>query len=120
LQEVEDEHFTEEQQGPKVEEDDDADYTDTDSEISDDDDDESLEETLLERISALKDMIPPKQRAAVANAFDATSSFVTWGLRMGGKSLWVLSTSAIMLGVPYALAVGEEQQMVEMEKEVKV
>jgi hypothetical protein len=32
----------------------------------------------------------------------------------------VISTSVIMLGVPYALAVGEEQQMVEMEKEMKV
>jgi import receptor subunit TOM22 len=122
LQEVEDEHFSEEQQGPKVE--DDGDYVDTDSEISSDedsdDDDDTFEETVYERLVALKDMIPPKHRARVSGAFNKTYSFISSGLQLGGKTLWILSTSAIMLGVPYALAVGEEQQMVEMEKEMKV
>ena len=38
----------------------------------------------------------------------------------GGKTLWVVSTSALLLGVPWALAFAEEQQMVEMEKEMKM
>jgi import receptor subunit TOM22 len=37
-----------------------------------------------------------------------------------GKTLWVVSTSALLLGVPWALAFAEEQQMVEMEKEMKM
>lgn len=122
LQEVEDEHFVQEQPGPKE---DDADYVDTDSEISseddsDDDDDETLEETVYERLVALKDMIPPKHRAKISGAFNTTYNMVASTLRFGGNAMWILSTSAIMLGVPYALAVGEEQQMVEMEKEMKV
>jgi len=39
---------------------------------------------------------------------------------MGGKTLWVVSTSALLLGVPWALAYAEEQQMVEMEREMKM
>jgi import receptor subunit TOM22 len=35
----------------------------------------------------------------------------------GGKGMWVLSTSALMVGVPWALAFVEEQQVLEMERE---
>ncbi|KAI5807016.1 mitochondrial outer membrane translocase complex, subunit Tom22 [Geopyxis carbonaria] len=120
LTEVADEHFNEEQQGPR---DDDEDYVDTDSDISSDDgsddDDETFEETMYERLVALKDMIPPKQRARVVNTVSTGYGWLAAALRFGGSSMWIISTSAIMLGVPYALAVGEEQQMIEMEKEVK-
>jgi mitochondrial import receptor subunit TOM22 len=39
---------------------------------------------------------------------------------LGGKALFVFSTSALLLGVPWALAFAEEQQMVEMEKEMRM
>lgn len=38
------------------------------------------------------------------------------GLLMGGKTLWVVSTSALLLGVPWALAYSEEQMIVEQER----
>ncbi|KZF26614.1 mitochondrial import translocase, subunit Tom22 [Xylona heveae TC161] len=121
LQEVEDEHFAQEQTGPKLEENEEDYYTDTDSEVSSDDEPEiSLEESLSERITALKDMIPPKHRAIVTNAVSTTSWWVKRGLSLSGKTLWVVSTSALLLGVPWALAFAEEQQMVEMEKEVRM
>ena len=34
--------------------------------------------------------------------------------------MWVVSTSVLLLGVPWALAVAEEQQAVEIEKEMKM
>jgi len=121
LQEVEDEHFQEEQLGPK--QGDDGDYVDTDSEISSDDDsdddDHTFEESIYERLVALKDMVSPKQRSRLSRAFDKTYHFVSSGMTLGGKTMWIISTSAIMICVPYALAVGEEQQMLEMEKEMK-
>ncbi|KAI9779732.1 MAG: mitochondrial import receptor protein [Geoglossum umbratile] len=121
LQEVEDEHFTQDQPGPpRVEENDDDYYTDTDSEITDDEDDADLEETLADRLAALRDVLPPKQRAALSNTFNTTYSWLRSGLLFGGKSLWVISTSALLLGVPWALAFAEEQQMIEMEKEMKM
>src|SRR5690242_7645546 len=115
LVEVPDEHFGEKQQGPQ---DDDNDYyTDTDSSISESDDDtlsDIGDETLFERIIALKDAVPPRQRAAISSTWKKTSNFVTSGLRLGGKTLWVLSTTALLLGVPFGLAYLEEQQMMEM------
>ncbi|TGZ83019.1 mitochondrial import translocase, subunit Tom22 [Ascodesmis nigricans] len=120
LTEVEDEHFAEEQAGPL----DDDDFVDTDSSVSSEDElsedeDEDLSETLYDRLVALKDIIPLKYRVRVSNAVWTVYSMVSGTLRFGGNAVWILSTSAIMLGVPYALAVGEEQQMVEMEKEMK-
>lgn len=41
-------------------------------------------------------------------------------MSFGGKALWVVSTSALLLGVPWALAYAEEQQMIEMEREMKM
>ena len=39
---------------------------------------------------------------------------------LGGKTLWVVSTAAMMVGIPWALAFTEEAQMVEMEKEMRM
>jgi import receptor subunit TOM22 len=38
------------------------------------------------------------------------------GLALGGKTLWVVSTSALLLGVPWALAYSEEQMIIEQER----
>ncbi|KAG0648683.1 Translocase of outer membrane 22 kDa subunit [Hyphodiscus hymeniophilus] len=115
LVEVEDESFESKQTGP---DDDDEYYTDTDSEISTDDEDNIAdEETFTDRILALRDMIPPTTRSYIANTVDSTTSWVKSGLVFSGKTLWVVSTSALLLGVPWALAFAEEQQMVEFEKE---
>ncbi|KAF3908513.1 hypothetical protein ABW21_db0205700 [Orbilia brochopaga] len=140
LVEVPDEHYNEKQQG----DDDDAYYTDTDSSItsagdgthhhhrrahdSDSDSDAASDtssadldsETLYDRLLALKDIIPPGRRAQLSRSVNGTYSFVASGLLMGGKTLWVISTSALMLGVPYVLAWQEEQQLLEMEKEMQM
>ncbi|KAK6348937.1 mitochondrial import receptor protein [Orbilia blumenaviensis] len=126
LVEVPDEHYDEKQAGP---EEDDAYYTDTDSSItdggaSDASDTSSLadldSETLYDRIVALKDIIPPGRRAQITRSFNSTYGLVSSGLTLGGKTLWVLSTSALLLGVPYVLAWQEEQQVIEMEKEMQM
>lgn len=93
----------------------------TDSEISTDDEDNlPADESLADRLAALKDMIPPSTRSYIAGAFDSTASWVRYGLSFSGKTIFVVSTSALLLGVPWALAFAEEQQMMEMEKEMKM
>jgi import receptor subunit TOM22 len=93
----------------------------TDSEISTDDEDNiPEEETLTERLLALRDIIPPTTRSYIADTVETTTSWVKSGLLFSGKTLWVVSTSALLLGVPWALAFAEEQQMVEMEKEMRM
>lgn len=38
----------------------------------------------------------------------------------GGKAIFVISTSALLIGVPFGLAIGDEAQMMEMEKEQRM
>lgn len=116
LTEVVDEHFQEGQAGPE----DDDEFTDTESEISNESDYDPSNETLAERLYALKDIIPPQTRTSISNKFNAATGAISSVLSFGGKTLWVLSTSALILGVPWALAWAEEQQVIEMEKEMKM
>ncbi|KAL5347703.1 hypothetical protein ACLOAV_007112 [Pseudogymnoascus australis] len=117
LVEVEDESFETKQAGPDDEEDY---YTDTDSEISSDDEaPPTLDESLSERLIALRDIIPPTTRTTISNIFNTTSSYVATTLGFGGKAIFVLSTSALLLGVPWALAFAEEQQIADMENEMR-
>jgi import receptor subunit TOM22 len=74
------------------------------------------DETLYERILALQDMIPASTRRSLVSKVNTTSSWLKSGLFMGGKTLWVVSTSALLLGVPWALAYSEEQMIVEQER----
>ena len=79
-----------------------------------------MEESLTDRLLALRDMIPPTTRSYISSTVSTTASYIKSGLGMGGKALFVLSTSALLLGVPWALAFAEEQQVVEMEKEMRM
>ncbi|KAI0382801.1 mitochondrial import translocase, subunit Tom22 [Hypomontagnella monticulosa] len=116
LTEVVDEHFQEGQAGPE----DDDDFTDTDSEISNESDYDPANETLAERLYALKDIIPPQTRTSISNTVNATTGAISSAFSFGGKALWVLGTTALIIGVPWTLAWAEEQQVIEMEKEMKM
>ncbi|KAK4505651.1 hypothetical protein PRZ48_003616 [Zasmidium cellare] len=118
LEEVPDEEYEKQQNGPQ--EDEDEWDTDDDSVISDVDDDSALDESLLDRVYALKDMVPPTYRKNLSSAASTGYSWVSRGLGFSGKTLWVVSTSALLLGVPWALAFSEEQQVQEMEREMRM
>lgn len=87
------------------------------SEISEDSDIELDGETFYERLSALKDMIPPSARRQVNNTVSSITSFTKSSLMFSGRALWVISTSAFLVGIPFALAYAEEEQYVQMERE---
>ncbi|CAG8003704.1 unnamed protein product [Penicillium salamii] len=121
LTEVEDEHFSEKPTTTKHDallvSDDEDDYSDTDSEISDDEDVELDGESLYERIAALKDIVPPSTRRTVSDSISSVTSLTKATFSFSGKALWVISTSAFLLGVPFALAYAEEEQYIQMERE---
>jgi import receptor subunit TOM22 len=71
---------------------------------------------LYERLLALQDIIPASTRRSVSSKVSTASDWVKSGLLLGGKTLWVVSTSALLLGVPWALAYSEEQLIVEQER----
>lgn len=65
-------------------------------------------------------MIPHTTRSYISSTVSTTASYIKSGLGMGGKALFVLSTSALLLGVPWALAFAEEQNIIEAEKEMRM
>lgn len=74
-------------------------------------------ESLFDRVYALKDVIPPNARRQVTGTVSAVTSFTKSSVMFGGKALWILSTSAFLVGVPWALAYAEEEQIMQMERE---
>merc|ERR1712000_371119 len=103
LEELEDEHFLnkpETTSGDALLVDDDEDYTDTDSEISDDGSEPELDESLLDRLSALRDIVPPKARAKISSVTSSIYSATSTTVNYSGKGLWVLATSILLLGIP--------------------
>lgn len=94
-------------------------YT-ADSEASDVSAASDLDESLSDRIAALADIIPPEYRKSLSNVTNTATNWVSSGLSFSGKALWVVSTSALLLGVPWALAFSEEQQLQEMEREMQM
>jgi len=121
LEEVADEDLVQPQEGPIGGEDDwdtdsDSDASETSSIAS-----STIEsETLYDRLLALQDILPPKQRRYLNSTINTTTSLIKSSLSLGGKALWIFSTSALLIGIPFAMAYQEEQQMIEMEREMKM
>ena len=137
LEEVADDELNAQQPGPKEDEDEwdtdtgtlfasihsfasSTDNVLSESEVSDVDDDDALDESFFDRVSALKDMVPPTYRKQISNATSTGYGWASTALSLGGKTLWIVSTSALLLGVPWALAFSEEQQVQEMEREMRM
>ncbi|KAF1918411.1 mitochondrial outer membrane translocase complex, subunit Tom22 [Ampelomyces quisqualis] len=113
LEEVMDEEFVREQDGPHDDDDWDTDSESDTSSIAS----APTDETLYERILALQDIIPASTRRSIHSKVSTTGSWLKSGLLMGGKTLWVVSTSVLLVGVPWALAYSEEQMIVEQERQ---
>lgn len=62
-------------------------------------------------------MIPPSTRRSVTSTVNSVTSFTKSSIQFSGKALWIISTSAFLLGVPWALAYAEEEQYIQMERE---
>lgn len=62
-------------------------------------------------------MIPPSARRSFTSSVSAVTSLTKSSLSFSGKALWILSTSAFLVGVPWALAYAEEEQYIQLERE---
>ncbi|UKZ64239.1 uncharacterized protein TrAtP1_005458 [Trichoderma atroviride] len=60
---------------------------------------------------------PPTTRGWVSSRVNAVTSAAWSVLSFGGKGAWVITTSALFLGVPFALSFAEDQQLTAMEQE---
>lgn len=96
----------------------------TDSEvsstISDDDDFNLADESLYDRVAALKDIVPPQTRSSLYNKYKSTTGWAWWGIQSAGSLAWLVSTSALLVGLPLALAIEDEARVVAQEKEMQM
>lgn len=88
-----------------------------DSEISNDSDFDGINESFTERLYALRDIVPPTTRGWISSRVSSISNTAWSVLSFSGKGAWVITTSALFFGVPFALSFVEEQQLSAMEQE---
>jgi len=98
----------------------------TDSEVSDDesvlseDDFDPSSETLYDRIAALKDAVSPETRSSVAATVETVKGWTSWAFGAGGQLAWWATTSALLIGLPLALAIEDEARITQQEREMQM
>ena len=120
FEEIKDEHYEENDEFVDEEEGSDGDYSDVSSESDYQDDDNIQNETIFDRIAALKDIIPAHQRDAISRTLSKTFSYGSMATFIGGKAIYIIITSILMAGIPYALALEEERMLSEQERQMQL
>ena len=77
----------------------------TSSSISDT---EAPNETLAERLLALRDIVPPTRRAQIAQTGGVAYDWGSWGVLKGLKMAYVVSVSVLLLVAPFSLVAMED------------
>lgn len=102
---------------------------DRDSDYEDESDDDNVsvssagtvdDETLYERIVALRDIVSPTTRRSISGYVSSGKSWATWATRSAGTVAWIVTTSALLVGLPLALAMEDEVRIVQQEKELQM
>ncbi|KAK4056482.1 mitochondrial import receptor subunit Tom22 [Microbotryomycetes sp. JL221] len=75
------------------------------------------QETIKERLYALKDMVPPETRKTVRDVVAATTQWSKWSIAKAGSAAWIVTTSALVVGLPLMLSIEGEAALVQQEKE---
>jgi import receptor subunit TOM22 len=92
--------------------------TSSSSSLSSIDSEASVDESLFDRIAALKDIVPPTTRHNISTRVLKTASFFKRASKVVGNVVWVVTTSALLVGLPLALALEDEAKIVQQEKEM--
>ncbi|RXK39196.1 hypothetical protein M231_03553 [Tremella mesenterica] len=91
------------------------------SSLSDLEDDQDIfNETIYDRLIALKDIVPPATRISVYTKYEKSKGIFFKVLNGVGTLGWVISTSALLIGLPLALAIEDEGRIVQQEREMQM
>jgi mitochondrial import receptor subunit TOM22 len=118
FEEIKDEHY--ENDGFEDDDGSDGEYSDASSDAEQEQDDSLQNETIFDRIVALRDIIPAQQRDAIARTVSKAYSYGSIATFIGGKAVYILITSILMLGIPYALSVEEDKMFAEQERQLQL
>jgi mitochondrial import receptor subunit TOM22 len=78
----------------------------------------SEDESLFDRIAALVDIIPPSTRHSLSSKLSKTATVVKRSGKIIGNIVWIVTTSALLVGLPLALSLEDEAKIVAQEKEM--
>ncbi|KIP02897.1 hypothetical protein PHLGIDRAFT_95443 [Phlebiopsis gigantea 11061_1 CR5-6] len=76
------------------------------------------EESFYERLAALVDIVPPTTRQTISSRVSKTASLFKSGGKLVGNLVWIVTTSALLVGLPLALSLEDEAKIVAQEKEM--
>jgi import receptor subunit TOM22 len=82
------------------------------------DDDEIQKESLVDRLVALVDIVPPQTRHSITTRVSNFVGAVRTSGKIVGNVVWVITTSALLIGLPLAFALEDEAKIVQQEKEM--
>lgn len=80
--------------------------------------DDLASESFVDRLSALIDIIPPTTRHSISTRVSKTAGFLKKGGKLAGNFVWVVTTSALLVGLPLALVLEDEAKIVQQEREI--
>ena len=66
---------------------------------------QNLDETLIERLEGLTEMFPESVRRGAYTAFRGIGGVAKWLYNFTGRTIWILSTSFVLLAVPIIVEV---------------
>ena len=81
-------------------------------------DDYIQKESLVDRLVALVDIVPPQTRHSISTRVSNFVGTVKTSGKVVGNVVWVLTTSALLIGLPLAFALEDEAKIVQQEKEM--
>ncbi|KAA1469749.1 mitochondrial import translocase, subunit Tom22 [Dentipellis sp. KUC8613] len=81
-------------------------------------DSDAGDESFYDRVAALVDIVPPTTRHKIATRLSSTGSVIKRGGKLVGNLVWVVTTSALLIGLPLALVLEDEAKIVAQEKEM--
>lgn len=76
------------------------------------------EESFYERLAALVDIVPPTTRQKISSRVSKTTGFLRSSGKLVGNLVWIVTTSALLVGLPLALSLEDEAKIVAQEKEL--
>ena len=75
-------------------------------------------ESLYQRIAALVDIIPPTTRYSISSQASKSAAVLRRTGKLAGNLIWMLTTSALLVGLPLALVLEDEAKITAQEKEL--
>ena len=86
--------------------------------LSSNESDLDAEESFYERLAALVDIVPPTTRHKISTRLSKTTGFIKTTGKVVGNIVWIVTTSALLVGLPLALSLEDEAKIVQQEKEM--